>query len=105
LRNTQENLTVGPGRNVGRTGKKEQDTRKNGSKDIKNGNNAMTRKYSAKKDYQKLLKATIRKDTDKFGQQIDLYWKKRDFDRLVKEGIIKEDVKLKHIKRLLDEIK
>ena len=66
--------------------------------------NRLKKKYSAENDYKKIVKHVKRK-RNKFGQQIDLYWKKRDLQRLVDRGVINTQVKVKEIKKLLDEIK
>jgi hypothetical protein len=65
----------------------------------------LKKKYSAEKDYKKIVKYAKKRKRNKFGQQIDLYWKKRDLQRLVDRGVINTQVKVKEIKKLLDEIK
>ena len=65
--------------------------------------NRLKKKYSAENDYKKILKYSKRKRT-KFGKQIDQYWRRRDFQRLVDKGVINTKVKVKELKKLLDEI-
>ncbi len=45
------------------------------------------------------------KKRNKLGQQIDRYWKQRDFQRLVNKGVIDTKVKVKEVKKLLNGIK
>ena len=49
--------------------------------------NRLKKKYSAEKDYKKILKYSKRKRT-KFGKQIDQYWRRRDFQRLVEMRVV-----------------
>ena len=64
----------------------------------------LKKKYSAKKDVEKILKYSKRK-RNKLGQQIDQYWRRRDFQRLINKGVINTKVKVKEVKKLLNEIK
>jgi len=64
----------------------------------------LKKKYSAKKDVKKILKYSKRKRT-KFGKQIDQYWRRRDFQRLIDQGVINTKIQMKEVKKLLDEIK
>ena len=64
----------------------------------------LKKKYSAKKDVEKILKYSKRK-RNKFGQQIDQYWRRRDVARLIKAGVINTKIQMKEVKKLLDEIK
>ena len=41
---------------------------------------------------------------NKLGQQIDQYWRRRDFQRLVDKGVINTKIQMKEVKKLLDEI-
>ena len=66
--------------------------------------NRLKKKYSAEDDYKKIVKHSKRKRT-KFGKQIDQYWRRRDFQRLIKAGVINTKVKVKELKKLLGEIK
>jgi hypothetical protein len=45
------------------------------------------------------------KKRNKLGQQIDQYWRRRDFQRLINKGVINTKVKVKEVKKLLNEIK
>ena len=65
--------------------------------------NRLKKKYSAENDYKKILKYSKRKRT-KFGKQIDQYWRRRDFQRLVDQGVINTKIQMKEVKKLLDEI-
>ena len=65
--------------------------------------NRLKKKYSAENDYKKILKYSKRK-RNKFGKQIDQYWRRRDFQRLIDKGVINTKVKVKELKKLLDEI-
>ena len=65
--------------------------------------NRLKKKYSAEEDYKKILKYSKRKRT-KFGKQIDQYWRRRDFQRLVDQGVINTKIQMKEVKKLLDEI-
>ena len=65
--------------------------------------NRLKKKYSAENDYKKILKYSKRKRT-KFGKQIDQYWRQRDVQRLIDKGVINTKVKVKELKKLLDEI-
>jgi len=65
--------------------------------------NRLKKKYSAEEDYKKILKYSKRKRT-KFGKQIDQYWRRRDVQRLIDKGVINTKVKVKELKKLLDEI-
>ena len=62
------------------------------------------KKYSAKKDVEKILKYSKRK-RNKFGQQIDQYWRQRDVQRLIDKGVINTKIQMKEVKKLLDEVK
>ena len=42
---------------------------------------------------------------NKFGQQIDRYWRQRDVQRLIDKGVINTKIQMKEVKKLLDEIK
>ena len=66
--------------------------------------NRLKKKYSVEKDYKKILKYSKRKRT-KFGKQIDQYWRRRDFQRLIDQGVINTKIQMKEVKKLLDEIK
>ena len=66
--------------------------------------NRLKKKYSAEDDYKKILKYSKRKRT-KFGKQIDQYWRRRDFQRLIDKGVINTKIQMKEVKKLLDEIK
>jgi len=66
--------------------------------------NRLKTKYSAENDYKKIVKHVKRK-RNKFGQQIDQYWRRRDFQRLIKAGVINTKVKVKELKKLLGKIK
>ena len=48
--------------------------------------NRLKKKYSAENDYKKILKYSKRK-RNKFGKQIDQYWRRRDVQRLVDKGL------------------
>ena len=65
--------------------------------------NRLKKKYSAEEDYKKILKYSKRK-RNKFGKQIDQYWRRRDFQRLVDKGVINTKIQIKALKKLLDEI-
>jgi len=62
------------------------------------------KKYSAKKGVEKILKHSKRK-RNKFGQQIDQYWRQRDVQRLIDKGVINTKIQMKEVKKLLDEVK
>ena len=64
----------------------------------------LQKKYSAKKDVEKILKYSKRK-RNKLGQQIDQYWRRRDFQRLIDKGVIDTKIQMKEVKKLFDEIK
>ena len=66
--------------------------------------NRLKKKYSAENDYKKIVKHAKRK-RNKFGQQIDQYWRRRDFQRLIDKGVINTKIQMKEVKKLLDEIK
>ena len=66
--------------------------------------NRLKKKYSAEDDYKKIVKHVKRK-RNKFGQQIDQYWRRRDVQRLIDKGVINTKVKVKELKKLLGEIK
>ena len=66
--------------------------------------NRLKKKYSAEKDYKKIVKHVKRK-RNKFGQQIDQYWRRRDLQRLIDRGVIDTKIQMKEVKRLFDEIK
>ena len=66
--------------------------------------NRLKKKYSAENDYKKIVKHAKRKRT-KFGKQIDQYWRRRDFQRLIDKGVINTKIQMKEVKKLLDEIK
>ena len=66
--------------------------------------NRLKKKYSAENDYKKIVKH-VRRKRNKFGQQIDEYWRRRDFQRLIKAGVINTKVKVKELKKLLGKIK
>ena len=66
--------------------------------------NRLKKKYSAENDYKKILKYSKRK-RNKLGASIDRYWRQRDVQRLIKAGVINTKVKVKELKKLLDEIK
>ena len=59
------------------------------------------KKYSAKKDVEKILKHSKRK-RNKFGQQIDQYWRRRDVARLIKAGVLNTKTQMKEIKQLMN---
>tara|TARA_R100001244_G_scaffold94649_1_gene71049 strand:+ start:251 stop:457 length:207 start_codon:yes stop_codon:yes gene_type:complete len=63
----------------------------------------LKKKYSAKKDVEKILKYSKRK-RNKFGQQIDQYWRRRDFQRLIDKGVIDTKIQMKEVKKLFDEV-
>ena len=42
---------------------------------------------------------------NKFGQQIDQYWRQRDVQRLIDKGVINTKIHMIEVKKLLDEIK
>jgi hypothetical protein len=87
LRKLQGESIAGPGTNAGKNSVVE-----NGSKDIENGKrNKMT--------------TQLKKKRNKFGQQIDRYWKIRDVQRAIKVAGILTDPKskLKEAKKLLNE--
>ena len=65
--------------------------------------NRLKKKYSAEEDYKKIVKHVKRKRT-KFGKQIDQYWRRRDFQRLVDKGVINTKIQMKEITKLFDEI-
>ena len=65
--------------------------------------NRLKKKYSAENDYKKILKYSKRKRT-KFGKQIDQYWRQRDVQRLIDQGVINTKIQMKEVKKLLDEI-
>jgi hypothetical protein len=64
----------------------------------------LKKKYSAKKDVEKIFKYSRRK-RNKFGQQIDQYWRRRDFQRLIDKGVIDTKIQMKEVKKLFDEVK
>ena len=64
----------------------------------------LKKKYSAKKDVEKILKYSKRK-RNKLGQQIDQYWRQRDVQRLIDKGVINTKIQMKEVKKLLNEIK
>ena len=66
--------------------------------------NRLKKKYSADEDYKKIVKHAKRK-RNKFGKQIDQYWRQRDVQRLVDQGVINTKIQMKEVKKLLDEIK
>ena len=66
--------------------------------------NRLKKKYSAENDYKKIVKPVKRK-RNKFGQQIDRYWRQRDVQRLIDKGVINTKIQMKEVKKLLDEIK
>jgi hypothetical protein len=61
----------------------------------------LKKKYSAEMDYKKIVK----RKRNKFGQQIDEYWRQRDLQRLIDKGVIDTKIQMKAVKKLLDEIK
>jgi hypothetical protein len=65
----------------------------------------LKKKYSAEKDYKKIVKYAKKRKRNKFAQQIDQYWRRRDFQRLVDKGVINTKIQMKAVKKLLDEIK
>ena len=65
----------------------------------------LKKKYSAEEDYKKIVKYAKKRKRNKFGQQIDEYWRRRDFQRLVDKGVINTKIQMKEVKKLLDEIK
>ena len=65
--------------------------------------NRLKKKYSAEEDYQKIVKHAKRKRT-KFGKQIDQYWRRRDVQRLIDQGVINTKIQMKEITKLFDEI-
>ena len=64
----------------------------------------LKKKYSAKKDVEKIFKYSKRK-RNKFGASIDQYWRRRDFQRLIDKGVINTKIQMKEVKKLLEEIK
>jgi len=67
--------------------------------------NRLKKKYSAEKDYKKIVKYAKKRKRNKFGQQIDEYWRRRDLQRLIDRGVIDTKIQMKEVKKLLDEIK
>ena len=65
----------------------------------------LKKKYSAEKDYKKIVKYAKKRKRNKFGQQIDEYWRRRDLQRLIDKGVIDTKIQMKEVKKLLDEIK
>ena len=65
--------------------------------------NRLKKKYSAEEDYKKIVKHVKRKRT-KFGKQIDQYWRRRDFQRLIDKGVIDTKIQMKEVKKLFDEV-
>ena len=65
--------------------------------------NRLKKKYSAEEDYKKIVKHVKRK-RNKFGQQIDQYWRQRDVQRLIDKGVINTKIQMKEITKLFDEI-
>ena len=63
--------------------------------------NRLKKKYSAENDYKKIVK----RKRNKFGQQIDRYWRQRDVQRFIDKGVINTKIQMKAVKKLLDEIK
>ena len=67
--------------------------------------NRLKKKYSAEEDYKKIVKYAKKRKRNKFGQQIDQYWRRRDLQRLIDRGVIDTKIQMKEVKKLLDEIK
>ena len=65
----------------------------------------LKKKYSAEKDYKKIVKYAKKRKRNKFGQQIDQYWRQRDLQRLIDKGVIDTKIQMKEVKKLFDEIK
>jgi len=65
----------------------------------------LKKKYSAEKDYKKIVKYAKKRKRNKFAQQIDQYWRRRDLQRLIDKGVIDTKIQMKEVKKLLDEIK
>ena len=65
----------------------------------------LKKKYSAEKDYKKIVKYAKKRKRNKFAQQIDQYWRRRDLQRLIDQGVINTKIQMKAVKKLLDEIK
>ena len=65
----------------------------------------LKKKYSAEKDYKKIVKYAKKRKRNKFAQQIDQYWRRRDLQRLIDQGVINTKIQMKEVKKLLDEIK
>ena len=65
----------------------------------------LKKKYSAEKDYKKIVKYTKKRKRNKFGQQIDEYWRRRDLQRLVDQGVINTKIQMKAVKKLFNGIK
>ena len=65
----------------------------------------LKKKYSAEKDYKQIAKYVKKRKRNKFGQQIDQYWRQRDVQRLIDKGVINTKIQMKAVKKLLDEIK
>ena len=63
------------------------------------------KKYSAEKDYKKIVKYAKKRKRNKFAQQIDEYWRRRDLQRLIDKGVIDTKIQMKEVKKLFDEIK
>ena len=63
------------------------------------------KKYSAEKDYKKIVKYAKKRKRNKFAQQIDQYWRQRDLQRLIDKGVIDTKIQMKEVKKLFDEIK
>ena len=67
--------------------------------------NRLKKKYSAEEDYKKIVKYAKKRKRNKFGKQIDQYWRRRDLQRLIDRGVIDTKIQMKEVKKLLDEIK
>mgnify|MGYP003627344312 FL=1 len=65
----------------------------------------LKKKYSAEKDYKKIAKYVKKRKRNKLGQQIDQYWRRRDFQRLIDKGVIDTKIQMKEVKKLFDEVK